>query len=216
MRKRLEEPGLREKIVAETRNSLVNNGGESTIQFRRFSNDPSVEGKTLAEVALERNLDPTDLIIELISVGNPLVVSFSMHEDDIALFMSQSWNMTSSDGGLVEIGEGVPHPRNYGTFPRKIRKYALEENLLEIENAVRSMTSLTSSVFGLFKRGILRPGFKADIAIFDPGKITDKGTYSNPHQLAEGMVYVLVNGRLAMDNFEFTDQFAGTVLHLGQ
>ncbi len=212
LRKRLEDPELRDKILVETAENLQRRGGADRIQFRRFSEDPSIEGKTLKEVARARKLDPLDLTVKLIQKGSPSIVSFNMHEDDVKHFMIQPWNMTSSDGGLVEKGEGVPHPRNYGTFPRKIRKYVFEKKYQKPEEAIRCMTSLTSSVFGIFDRGILRPGFKADIAIFDPNIITDKATYTEPHQYAEGMVYVFVNGELAIDDGEFTGNLPGKVI----
>ncbi len=212
LRERLEDPELLERIIAETRANLEREGGADKVQFRRFRNDPSIEGRRLNELADERNMDPVDLIIELIREGSPSIVLFSIGPEDKERFMTQSWNMTGSDGGYVEMGEGVPHPRNYGTFPRKIRKYAMEENLLELEDAIRSMTSLTSSVYGLHDRGSLRPGLKADIVIFDPEIITDRATYSDPHQLSVGMVYVFVNGTAAISEREFTGELPGMVL----
>lgn len=214
LRERLSDPDLREKIREGTKENLARRGGAGRLQFRRFSADPSIEGKTLEDVALARNLDPIETAFELIGEGSPSIVSFNMNDDDIARFMTRSWNMTSSDNGLVAIGEGVPHPRNYGTFPRRIRKYVFEEELQAIEEAIRSMTSLTSMVFGLTDRGLICPGMKADIAIFDPDRLTDKATYTDPHQLSEGMVYVIVNGIPAIDNGEFTDELAGKVLRM--
>lgn len=212
LRERLEDPELLERIIYETRANLEREGGADKVQFRRFREDSSIEGRRLSELAKEREMDPTELIIELIREGSPSIVLFSIGPDDKERFMVQRWNMTGSDGGYVEMGEGVPHPRNYGTFPRKIRKYAMEENLLELEEALRSMTSLTSSVFGLHDRGALRPGLKADIVIFDPETLTDRATYSDPHQLSEGMVYVFVNGTAAISEREFTGDLPGMVL----
>lgn len=216
LRERLEDPELREEIAADTKENLARRGGADRLQFRRFSADPSIEGATLENVAQERNLDPIEAAFELIMEGSPSVVSFNMNEEDIARFMTQRWNMTSSDGGLVEMGEGVPHPRNYGTFPRRIRKYVFEEELQGIEEAIRSMTSLTAKTFGIFDRGMLRPGLKADIVVFDPDNLRDRATYTEPHQLSEGMVYVFVNGTMAIDEGEFTDDLAGRVLRKGK
>lgn len=216
LRKRLSDPDLREKIREGTIENLERRGGADRLQFRRFSADPSIEGRTLEEVANEMNLDPVETSFELIMEGSPSVVSFNMNDEDIARFMTRSWNMTSSDGGLVKMGEGVPHPRNYGTFPRRIRKYVFEEELQDIEDAIRSMTSLTSTVFGINDRGVLRPGMKADIAVFDPARITDRAIFTDPHQLSEGMVYVIVNGIPAIDNGEFTGELSGNVLKKGK
>ena len=110
------------------------------------------------------------------------------------------------------MGRGVPHPRWYGTFPRKIRKYVLEDGVIDLATAIRSMTSLSAGVMRLTDRGMLRPGAVADIVVFDLERLRDKATYTKPHQLSEGMVYVMVNGRLAVDEGEFTDVMSGRVL----
>src|SRR5699024_7491640 len=126
------------------------------------------------EVAEARNVPPLDMAIELIKKGEPGIVSFNMSEEDVHRFMRQPWTMTASDGGLVSFGSGVPHPRNYGTFPRKIRKYVKEEKVLNLPAAIRSMTSLPAQVYGMDDRGVLREGAIADITIFDLDHISDK------------------------------------------
>ena len=126
--------------------------------------------------------------------------------------MRQPWTMTASDGGLTPMGRGTPHPRYYGTFPRKIRKYVREEHVLDLPGAIRTMTSLPAAVFGMDDRGMIREGAIADIAVFDLERLTDKATYEDPHQLAEGMVHVLVNGEFAIRDGQFTGGLHGTVL----
>jgi len=212
LRQRLDDPADRERILQGITENLERRGGADRLQYRRFAPDPSVEGRTLADVAAERILPAEQLILSQIEQGNAGLVSFNMHEDDLRAFMVQPWNMTSSDGGYVRFGSGVPHPRNYGSFPRKIRKYVMEEELMSLEDAIRSMTSLTAGVYGLHDRGVLRPGMIADITIFDPGAITDRATYQEPHQYSEGMVWVIVNGRIAIHNGEFTDELHGEVI----
>ncbi len=211
-RQRLSDKADRERILHGITENLERRGGAGRLQYRRFAPDPSVEGRTLADVAAERSLPPEQLIFSQIEMGNAGLVSFNMHEDDLRAFMVQPWNMTSSDGGYVTFGSGVPHPRNYGSFPRKIRKYVFEEELMSLEDAVRSMTSLTAGVFGLPDRGLLRPGMTADIVVFDPEAITDRATYHEPHQYSEGIVWVIVNGGIAIDNGEFTDDLHGEVI----
>jgi len=98
------------------------------------------------------------------------------------------------------MGEGFPHPRAYGTFPRKIRRYVIEQQVVDLAAAVRSMTSLPATVFRMKDRGTLRPGAIADIVIFDLDRITDRATFTEPHQLSEGMVHVLLGGRFALEN----------------
>ena len=121
--------------------------------------------------------------------------------------------MTASDGDLVPWQEGVPHPRSYGTFPRKIRTYVLEEGVVTLEEAIRSMTSLPAQVFRMGDRGILEPGKVADIAVFDLARIRDRATFTEPHQLSEGMVHVFVNGVPAIRDGAFTEVRPGKVLN---
>ncbi len=209
---RLSDESQREKILAGITENLERRGGPDRVQYRLFLPDPSVEGRLLSEIAAEREMSPELILMSQIEQGNPGLVSFNMHEDDIRAFMVQPWNMTSSDGGYVTFGTGVPHPRNYGSFPRKIRKYVFGEGLLSLEDAVRSMTSLTAGVSGLHDRGILRPGMAADVVVFDPERITDRATYRDPHQYSEGMVWVIVNGGIAIADGEFTDGMFGDVI----
>jgi N-acyl-D-aspartate/D-glutamate deacylase len=120
--------------------------------------------------------------------------------------------MTSTDGDLVPMGQGVPHPRSYGTFPRKLRLYVTDKGVIGLAQAVRSMTSLPAAVFHVEDRGELRPGAFADVVAFDLDRVRDLATFQEPHQLSEGMAYVLVNGRLAVDGGRFTDTRSGRVL----
>ncbi len=165
----------------------------------------------MAAVAQARGRDPIDAAIDIIQAGGAGVVSFNMLESDVDRFMQESWVMTCSDGDLVRMGDGVPHPRAYGSFPRKLRRYALDRQVIRLEDAIRSMTSLPATVFHIRDRGAVRPGAFADIAVFDPAQLRDLATYENPHQVSQGMVYVLVNGKLAVDSRRFTDGKYGVV-----
>jgi N-acyl-D-amino-acid deacylase len=131
---------------------------------------------------------------------------------DIAHIMRQPYTMTSSDGDLVPMGAGRPHPRNYGAHARKLAVYARERGVVTLESAVRSMTSLPAAVFGLTDRGVIRPGAWADLAVFDPNEIRDRATYTEPHQLAAGMAFVLVNGQVVIEDGTFTKAMPGRVL----
>ena len=117
-----------------------------------------------------------------------------------------------SDGGIVAQGQGIPHPRYYGTFARKLRHYALDRKVISLPFAIRSMTSLPAQILGLKDRGLLRENYWADVAIFDPEKVRDLATYVNPHQYAEGVPYVLVNGDLVVDDGKITGKLPGKVL----
>ena len=106
----------------------------------------------------------------------------------------------SSDGGIPEPGEGVPHPRNYGAFARVLGHYVRDSQVLTLEEAIRKMTSLPASRLNLANRGLLQTGMVADLALFDPDTITDTARFSDPHHYAEGVNYVIVAGELILDN----------------
>jgi N-acyl-D-aspartate/D-glutamate deacylase len=212
LRKRLADPGTRAKIRGEMAGNLVRRGGAASIQFRRVLQNPALEGRTLDAVASERSLHPLDVALGIFEHGNASVVSFAMDEDDVRTFLRKAWVMTASDGDLVPMGQGVPHPRSYGTFPRKLQRYVVDEPVITLEHAIRSMTSLPARVYRMPDRGELRPGAIADIVVFDLARVRERATYAQPHQLSEGMVHVLVNGRQAVKDGAFTGERSGRVL----
>ena len=214
MIRRMADPAARTRLRRDMLENLDRRGGADRIQFRRYPPDPAIEGKTLADVARGRQLDAVDTAIELIKAGEPAIVSFNMSEADVAFLMRQPWVMTCTDGDLVPMGEGVPHPRTYGAFPRKLRKYVVEDAVLDLATAIRSMTSLPATVFRVKDRGILREGAFADLVVFDLNRVRDVGTFQQPHQLAEGMEYVVVNGQVAIDQGRFNASKSGRVLSL--
>lgn len=216
LRARLADPTTRARLRQEVSENLARRGGADRIQFRRYPRDPSIEGRRLSEVARERGLDPVDLCLEYFRQGSPSIVSFNMDEGDIRTFMRQPWTMTASDGDLVPWMEGVPHPRAYGTFPRKIRRYVVEEGVVDLAFAVRSMTSLPAQVYRFPDRGRLQPGMAADVVVFDLERVRDPATYEEPHRLAEGMVHVFVNGKAVILDGVFTGERPGRVLQKGR
>ncbi len=209
---RFDRPGTMADIRSAMVENLARRGGADRIQFRRVRFDESIEGRLLSEVARERGEDPIDTAIDLLRRGGVSIISYNMHEDDLQTLMTPSWNMTASDGGLVPWMEGVPHPRSYGTFPRKIRHYVLEEGIVDLASAIRSMTGLPAQVFRISDRGVLRPGAYADVAVFDLALLDSPATFTQPHQLAEGMIEVFVGGEAAVSGGEFTGILSGTVL----
>jgi N-acyl-D-aspartate/D-glutamate deacylase len=213
---RIRTPETRERMLAAMEANLARRGGAGRIQFRTFSPDPSIEGQTLAAVAQDRGQEPLGAALDLIEQENPGIVSFNMKTSDVRRFMEQPWTMTCSDGGLVAMGEGVPHPRNYGAFPRKLRRYVMEDEVVDLGFAIRSMTHLSASVMGIGERGLLRPGAYADVVVFDPERLRDTAEFQDPHQLAEGMEQVIVNGQFAVRDGAFTGARPGRVLHRQQ
>ena len=209
---RLSRPSDLARIREAVVDNLARRGGPDRIQFRRFRPDPSIEGRTLAAVARERGLHPVDAALALFRQGAPSIVSFNMHEDDVRLIMSQPFNMTSSDGDLVPWEEGVPHPRSYAAFTRKLETYVREMGVVGIEAAIRSMTSLPARVYRMPDRGEIRVGAVADIAVFDLARIHTESQFTDPHHLSQGMSWVIVNGEVAIDDGEFTGAMPGRVL----
>jgi len=212
LRARLDDPVQRARIREEMETNLARRGGADRIQFVHDAEDPALGGSTLAQIATDRGLHPLDLAIALLRERGRSIISFNMIDSDIVTLMRQPWTMTASDGFLVPFGEGFPHPRSYGTFTRKIRKYVVEEGVIDLATAIRSMTSLPASVFRIPDRGVLRPGAMADVVVFDLERLRDLSDYSDPHRLSEGMVHVLVNGAPAIENGRFTGGRHGTVL----
>lgn len=209
---RLARPGDLSRIREAVVENLARRGGADRIQFRRFPDDPSIEGRTLAAVARERGLHPVDAALDLFRQGSPSIVSFNMHDDDLRTIMVQPFTMTASDGDLVPWQEGVPHPRSYAAFTRKLETYVRDLGVVGLEAAVRSMTSLPAQVYRMPDRGVIRVGAVADLAVFDLGRLHTESQFTDPHHLSEGMAWVVVNGELAIADGDFTGALAGRVL----
>jgi N-acyl-D-aspartate/D-glutamate deacylase len=203
---------LRPEIREQVKTNIARRGGADTLMISRYAPNPSLEGQRLGALAAKAGVTPEEYALQLLEKGDASLVSFNMSEADIESIMRQPWNMTCTDGDLVRMGEGVPHPRAYGAFARKLKRYVRERNAIDIAAAVRSMTSLPATVYGLKDRGQLRAGAFADILIFDLAKINDAATYDKPHQLSEGFDDIIVNGELARRNGRFTSALAGRVL----
>ncbi len=205
---------LRGKVRDEVRANLARRGGADTFLISEYAPDTSLEGKRLSDLAKAAGLPPEEYALTLLEKGDAGLVSFNMSEDDIALIMRQPWTMTCTDGDLQPMTEGKPHPRAYGAFPRKLQRYVRERGVVALPFAIRSMTALAAEVFGLKDRGVVRPGAFADLLVFDLARVREASTYENPHQLAEGLDTIVVNGRVARDRGTFTGSLSGRVLRL--
>jgi N-acyl-D-amino-acid deacylase len=135
-----------------------------------------------------------------------------MNEDDLRAFAVQPNTMFASDSGVREFGKGVPHPRGYGNNARVLARYVREQGLLRLEDAVRKMTSLPAATFRLKDRGLIREGAWADLVVFDPEKVQDRATFTEPHQYATGFRAVLVNGTVVVENDVHTGGRPGRAL----
>lgn len=217
---RVENLKLRDSIKAGIVFNILNDrGGDDLdrIQFAKVSWMPELEGKTLKYWCELKGLEPTvengaDLVIEAQVNGGASCVFHAMDESDVENILKHPQTMVASDGRLVKLGDGHPHPRWYGTFPRVLGHYVRDKGVLTLEEAIYKMTALPAKNIGLKDRGVLKEYMKADITIFDPETIIDKGTFEKPHQYPKGIYYVLVNGQLAVDNKDFKNIKAGNVL----
>jgi N-acyl-D-amino-acid deacylase len=176
------------------------------------------EGMRVADAAKAAGKDPFDFVFDLLrdtraSVG---CVYFIMSEDDVKLAMRQPWVAVGSDGSALAIEgplrAGVPHPRNFGTFPRVLGKYVREEKVITLEEAVRKMTSLAAAALNLPDRGSIAPGKWADLVIFDPATVADRATFEQPFQYPVGIDTVIVNGQVVLDEGTHTNARPGKVL----
>jgi N-acyl-D-amino-acid deacylase len=187
-------------------------GAVQNPELRRF------QGKTLAEVARARGGDPLDVLLDFLIEDKAYtsVAVFGMSEPDVALALKQPWVSINcdSEGSAPEglLSRSHPHPRAYGTFPRILRKYVREEKLLTLEDAIRKFTSLPAQRMRIGDRGVLKVGLWADLVVFDPETIRDRATFAKPHQLAEGMQWVLVNGVPVIAEGKATGALPGKVL----
>lgn len=223
---RLKDPMTRGNIRAQLesdkfdrQNFYRDSGPEGILISNIYSpNLKQYEGKRLSEIANEQKKHPIDALFDLLVADSARTgaIFFMMNEEDVKIALAQPWTSFNTDyNGVATDGPlsmGKPHPRTYGAFPRILGKYVREENLLPLEEAIRKMTSLAANRVGLKERGILKPGFYADVVIFDPAKVIDKATFENPHQYSEGIEVVIVNGQPVWENGKFTGNLPGKVL----
>lgn len=177
-----------------------------------FSSKPQWIGKTLHEVAKLENCEPVDVAFEVFREPKAQGIHFGMGEEDVRFAMTLRWVATASDGSS-KIDDGTrPHPRSYGTFPRKIGHYAIRENVLSTTAAVRSATGLPADILGMTDRGYIRENLVADLVVFDPRQLEDRATYEKPFETSAGIRWVLVNGKIAVADGVPQDVLAGRPL----
>jgi N-acyl-D-amino-acid deacylase len=156
-----------------------------------------------------------EIVVRVTEGGGAGIVNFGMSEEDVREIMQYPWVATASDGRAYLPDADRPHPRSYGTFPRKIGLYCLREEVLPLEQAVRSASGLPADILGLADRGYLRPGQAADIVVFDAEAFIDTATFDSPHQYARGVKHVFVNGTIAIADGHPTGALAGRALRKG-
>jgi N-acyl-D-amino-acid deacylase len=218
LRAAMADPAKADKVRRDIRHEIARRGGPENVVVMEHP-DKSFVGKSVDQLAKARNISAVQMALELQyegfkdRPGGARLRGFSVWETDMDAFMTQPWTATSTDAGIAlpEDGPDV-HARFYGSYPRKIRHFALERGVISVENAIRSSTSLPAQILRLPDRGLLRTGLIADVAVLDWERIRDKATFFEPHQYAEGVDYVLVNGKLVVDGGRPTGELAGSVL----
>jgi dihydroorotase/N-acyl-D-amino-acid deacylase len=218
---RLKDPATRVRVRADTITMIrdARGGGDpKNVQFASCGFDPSLAGKTLADLTSRRGMAPTidnaaEVALWIFEQGGCQGIFHAMSDDDVQRILRHPTTMIGSDGEVPTFGRANPHPRSYGTFARVLGLYVREKQTLPLEEAVRKMTSFPAARLKITDRGILRPGMKADIAIFDPATVRDTATFEKPHAYAEGFSYVIVNGQIVFENGAMTMARPGKVLY---
>ncbi|QDE27672.1 N-acyl-D-amino-acid deacylase family protein [Paremcibacter congregatus] len=201
---RLQDPSLSKRIREEMTENLRRRGGAEAVLITD-KEKPDLVNRTLAEIAKTRDESAIDTALWIIQEGNARVASFNMAPEDIRRFMTQPWVMTSSDGS-------TGHPRKFASYPKKYADYVVGEKLLTLSEFVYHSAGQVADVFGLKGRGYLRPGYVADVIILDPEKYRPKADFAHPEQLTEGMQWVLLGGKVVIEEGRFTGDLAGKAL----
>jgi len=220
--RRLDDPDQRARILADLRSETPSGTGAnltpSDILVASCRTDRTLDGKTIAQIAEARAADPYETICDILLTNECDIgaIYFSMSEDDIRYVMRHPLMMVGSDSTSMVIGgksaEGKPHPRTYGTFVRILGQYVRDEGVLPLEEAIAKMTSRPAAKLGLADRGMVAVSKKADLVLFSAERVRETATFQDPHQYAEGVETVILNGRVVVEGGEHTGTLAGRVL----
>ncbi|CAL2080474.1 Amidohydrolase family protein [Tenacibaculum sp. 190524A02b] len=201
---RYNNPVLQPKILADTKKNITRRGGPDKLLIVK-SEAPKFDGKNLLEISNLLNQTPEEAVFSILKTGYVRVASFNMNPQDIHYFMQQNWVVTGSDGN-------TGHPRKYGSFPRKYNKYVLQDKIIDLPTFINNSTAKTAAIFKIKNRGSLQTGNFADIIIFNPKTFKDHANFTDAFQLSEGLKYSIINGKLAIDEGQFTNLLRGSVL----
>jgi dihydroorotase/N-acyl-D-amino-acid deacylase len=221
LRKRLSASGDRDKIKAAVVHSIQyerGGGDPKNVVIVSCTGDSRRAGKTLADLTRDRNAEPSienaaDTVIELEAGDDCAAVFHAINEEDVRRIMASPHAMIGSDGIIPVFGVGAPHPRSYGTFTRVLGPYVRGAKVLTLEQAVWKMSGFPAQRLKLWDRGVLRPGMRADIVVFDPNAIADLARFDQPHQYSAGVRDVIVNGKVALRDGVVSDERPGRVLY---
>lgn len=220
VKENLTNPETRQRVRDEMLAKAANQGFEDVnfVQITNYEKNPAFVGKRLKEIAKEFKKDDSpqaqaELAIEMRLNGGAGVIVHKMSEEDVNRIFLKPFTMIAADAGILDINsQSSPHPRGFGNNARVLRIYVREKKLVSLEEAIRKMSSLPAQTFGLWDRGILRPGMAADIVIFDENTVTDRATFQQPKQYPTGFSYIIVNGQITIENGKHNGTKAGQVL----
>lgn len=208
MIRRFDNPDTVKILDVQTMEMLEIRGGAEKILFA--DRRPDLNGRTLAQVSEEWNLPVPHTVRKILRKGNAVVMNLELYDIENTRFLAkQPWMMTCTDGRTPRPDQKVCHPRVYGAFTRKLKQFVIDEKIITMPFAVRSMTGMAADFLKITNRGYIREGLHADIAVFDREKIQDLATFENPHQHSKGTIHVLVNGKFALKNGKDRDVLAG-------
>jgi N-acyl-D-aspartate/D-glutamate deacylase len=215
--KRLDDPEIGPQLRKEIEELIDGRQGGKGLKVAAFAAKPQWQGKDLVAIADQEGKSTLEIVLEIQRKGGAQMVNFGMNEEDVRLFMKEPYVATASDGSSMVPSKTVPHPRSYGTFPRKVGRYAVEDGILSLQHAIRSCSGLPADILRLPERGYLKAGHFADVVVLDPKTFRDKGTFDRPHQYATGVKTLFVNGTPAIEQGRYNDKLAGRVLrHTGK
>jgi N-acyl-D-aspartate/D-glutamate deacylase len=209
---RLDDPDQGPAVRQSIQERIASLDAGPNVHIATYKSHPAWQGKTLGTVAAENKTDLLNTVLDIERHGGAQVVNFSMSPEDVSLIMKQPFVATASDGSSQVPSDTVPHPRSYGCFARKIGRYAIEDKIITLEHAIRSASGLPADILKLPERGYLKPGYYADVVVFDPKSFRDQATFEKPHQYATGVRYLFVNGKLAIDDGRYQNVLAGKAL----
>jgi N-acyl-D-amino-acid deacylase len=214
---RLREPATRARLREEVL-AFGREWDRTYVTTMQTEANRPLEGKTLAEIAEMRRVEPVEVLFDLLleEDGRAGMLHFIMDDSDVEHVLKHPLSVVGSDGSSLRpdgpLGRGKPHPRSYGCFPRVLAHYVREKHLLTLEVAVRKMSGATAARLGLRRKGLVRFGMDADLVVFDPATVRDVATFADPHQYAEGIKHVVVNGTVTVRDADHTGASAGRVL----
>ena len=183
MLQRIDAADQGQRIREAMTEKLIEFDDGQRLQIAYYANQPTWSGQRIAEIAQKRSTSSIELALEILRNGGASVVNHSINEADVRYVMNLPWVATASDGSARLPGPSVPHPRSYGTFPRKIGHYCVDQSVVSMEHAIRSSSGLPADILGMKDRGYLRPSYWADVVVFDAKTIREHGHLRRPSQL---------------------------------